>query len=191
MAESYLPVQRAFDSFAEVGRLAVLQELKVRLLANKTKEIQDSAYAFKVADTEDAVLKYFTDKKMISEDESKLIVGTRRIRNKILHCEFDAAVKLIEDVSGKPLSGPSVRVIKLAENASGEDILKSIMGEAVEPIEVKNTTLKEGGLFGWLLDLVQRGGFNEAITQFKRSLEVIDRLTTETAKIAGEKKGSI
>lgn len=189
MADSYPPVQIAFDLFAEVGRLAVMQELKVRLLANKTREIQDSAYAFKVSDTEDAILKYFSDKKMLTEDESKTIVATRKIRNKVLHCEFDAAVKLIEAASGKPLPGPGVKVIKIAENATGEDILKSIFGDAIERKDVKDTTLKEGGLFGWLLDLAQRGGFSAAIEQFKKSLEVIDRLTSETAKMAAGQKG--
>lgn len=175
-------IQAAFDCFAEVGQLAVLQELKIRLLADKTKAIQESAYAFTVAETEDAVVKYFYDKDMISMAESQLIKTTRKIRNKILHCEFDSAIKHIEKLVG-PLPGPSVTMVKLPENSSGEGILNAIFEGISKPRKVSEVSLKEAGLFGWLLDVTQRGGFKAAIEQFQRAISVINRLINETAKL--------
>jgi hypothetical protein len=132
--------------------------------------------------TEDAVIRYFSDKGLLSPDECKLIESTRKIRNKILHCEFDSAIELIEVLAG-PLPGPSVTMIKLPDNTSGEEILNAVFAGVAAPQKVSDATLKEAGLFGWLLDVTQRGGFKVAVEQFRKALLIIDRVIAETARL--------
>ena len=47
---------------------------------------------------------------------------------------------------------------------------------------VPETTKKEGGVFGWFLEISINGSMKEAIETFKKTIQVIDRLGNERAK---------
>lgn len=99
----------SFEIFGEVARLAVLQELKIRLLADKTESIKDAAFEFHAFETEKKVIGLFSQLGHLEPEEAPLLSKTRAIRNKILQCEFSVAVKKIEDFIGSALPGPNVQ----------------------------------------------------------------------------------
>ncbi len=169
------PSDIAIDNFAEVGRLAIRQELKMRLLANKTKEIKDSALAFKLEKVEEAVINHFKISQNISNAEIELLSTSRKIRNKILHCEFDTALKLIENHNKKPLQGPSVKVLHIGDKR-GQDLLDAIFYIANGSKSIEELTENEKDLFGWLMQIQQTGGFKEAYKTFIESNKIIERL---------------
>ncbi len=179
----YPPVQIAFDLFGEVARLAAIQELKIRLLANKTKVIQDSAYEFHVSETSKKIIDHFIRLGPLTAPNAELLSKSQTIRNKILHCEFAVAVKNIESLVGAA-PGPSIHVIKVDPDASGEDLLKTIFaaqeaiatgrqGPQQDAAKMKDRDL---GIFGGLLNIVQTGAIHQAIDIFKRSNNVLDDL---------------
>jgi hypothetical protein len=183
-------VEQAFKEFAEVGRLAVIVELKTRLLANKIPEIQSYAHANRIAETEAALLPYLKEKKLISEGEKEHLEFSRKIRNKIFHCEFESAVDLIEELRGRPLASGVVTGAKLDE-LDGTTILDKIMGfaktvqekrEIKGTFKVEKTTTKEAGVFGWLLEALAKGLLNEGQQVVNESLVVLDRVFDALAK---------
>jgi hypothetical protein len=108
-------VEAAFEEFSEIGKRAVVVELKIRLLANKIPDIQSYAHAKHIVETENALLPYLVEQGLISEQEKKHLELSRRIRNKIFHCEFESAVKLVEELRGEPMSSGAVKGAKLDE----------------------------------------------------------------------------
>lgn len=100
---SHTIVEQAFNGFSEIGKIAVVIELKLRLLSKKFPEIQSSAHAIKISETESALLPLLLENEFITIDEQKHLEQSRKIRNKIFHCEFETAVKLIEELSEKPI----------------------------------------------------------------------------------------
>ena len=163
----------AIEGVAEVGKLAVTQELKLRLLANKTKSIENAAYENKVSDTEEAIVNHFQLAGKISSIEIAQLKISRQIRNKILHCEFDKALKLISELTGKKVDSPVVSVIKTTGLSTAEFLSRMKEGLSKPITEFK---YKEVGLFGWLMQMHGSGGFHEAIGIFKRTNAIIDRL---------------
>ena len=111
--ESHPIVEKAFTEFSEVGRLAVIVELKLRLLTNKIEGIQEYAHVKSIAELESALLPYLVEKKLISEKEKVHLELSRKIRNKIFHCEFEAAVKHIEELRGIQTQKGALTAIKL------------------------------------------------------------------------------
>lgn len=177
-------VEQAFLEFSEVGRIAVVVELKIRLLASKIPKAEESALAHRISDTEATLLPYLVEQKLITEDEKNHIETSRKIRNKIFHCEFESAVDLIEKLRGKPLQSGAITGAKIDE-LEGENILEKILkfAEAVQTgksakgtFKVDQTTTKEAGIFGWLVDAMTKGMLQEGQAVAKESLNVLDRV---------------
>lgn len=172
----------AVGQFSEVGRLAVMQELNTRLLANKTKEIEEAAFEYNLHKVEEAVIAHFKVKQLLSDDEEKLLKASRKIRNKILHCEFDTAMDLVCEFTGKTPKVP-VEMVKFEPGTPGAELLELIQDESKRK-DVDTLSLKEGGLFGWLLQLVMAGILKDAREIFLSSNAVIDRLLDYEPKLA-------
>ncbi|HPI40815.1 MAG TPA: hypothetical protein PLJ21_08410 [Pseudobdellovibrionaceae bacterium] len=180
----YPIVDQAFGEFSEVGRIAVVVELKLRLLANKIPHLQDFALAQRIYDTESAVLPYLVGQGLISDAEKKHIESSRKIRNKIFHCEFESAVRLIEELRGNELSPGIVTAAKIDE-LPGDNILDKILGfaNAVQSgtstsgvFKVEKSTTQEAGIFGWLVEAMAKGVLVEGQKIANESLIVLDRV---------------
>lgn len=169
------PSDIAIENFAEVGKLAIKQELKMRLLANKTEAIKGSAFDKRFGNVEEAVIQYFRKGNHISQFEIDILTKSRQIRNKILHCEFDAAIKLIEEYNQKSLTGPSIKVLHVGD-LSGEDLLTKIKNFDLHARPVEQMNKQDAGIFGWLLQINQKGGFEEAFKIFNLSNKIIEGL---------------
>lgn len=182
--KSYPPVQIAFERFGEVARLAAIQELRIRLLANKTKAIQDSAYEHHVAETNKKIIEHFTQLGHLDQVKSELLTKSQTIRNKILHCKFNTAVKRIEELVGASMQGPPVQVIKVDPNAGGEELLKTIFavqesmatGKPGPHQSASQMSDRDVGIFGGLLNCVQTGAMDAAIQIFEKSNALLDGL---------------
>ena len=175
------PSDIAINKFSEVAALAARQELILRLLANKTKAIKDAAYEYSVADTERRVIKHFSCAGHLDATQSNLLKRSRQIRNKILHCKFNEAVKRIEKLAGRKAPGPTVKVIRVDPDADGGDLLET-MFQAQEDIargrkgsNIEASKIKDD-IFAELLNCVQTGAMDIAIEIFVRSNEVLSTL---------------
>jgi len=184
-------ITQAFELFAEVGRLSVLQELKIRLIANKIEGIENTAFSFSVKTTEEAVYDYFEKSGEIEEDERRFLEHTRKIRNKILHCEFDKALKLIEELGDDKLPSKVVHQVNV-KGLDGEGLLDMIF-HAQEQItngditderikDVSGLKPEEAGLYGWFLHLAASGALNQALKAFEVSQKALNRLSEVHAK---------
>ena len=182
--------QVAFDAFSEVGKHAVIVELSMRLMANKIPELKAYAHANRISETEAALLPYLVEKNLMTEAEKSHLEFSRKIRNKIFHCEFETAVKLIEELRGKPLQKGIVTGAKIDE-LEGKDILEKILnfasgvqsGKAVKgSFKVEESTTVDAGIFGWLLEAHAKGALNEGISVVRESVSVLDRVFNIMAK---------
>jgi hypothetical protein len=184
-------IQLAFDLFAEIGKLSVLQELKIRLVANKIEGIESTAFSFSVKTTEDAVYDYFVNSGELKEDERKFLEQTRKIRNKILHCEFDTALRLIEELGDAKLPTKVVHQLNV-KGLDGEGLLDMIFNaqSQISKGKISDERIKdvsdlkpeEAGLYGWFLHLAASGALNQALKAFEVSNEALNRLSEKHAK---------
>lgn len=171
-------VQDAMDGFAEVGRLAVLQELKIRLLADKTEAIKETSQARSASAPTNAVIDHFAKQNMLTPDEGKLIESTREIRNKIFHCDFLDAMILIERLIGEPLKPSGIRVLQFKSGVALTD-------EA--PKCIRNIPKDEAGIFGPLIQMHSSNGFKLAAKKFEDAIRIIDRVINEAGRQDFEK----
>lgn len=93
------------------------------------------------------------------------LTRTGSLRNR----EFESAVNLIEELRGHPLPSGAVTGAKIDE-LEGKDILEKLVGfaEAAKKgtpakgiFKVDQTTTKEAGIFGCLLDALTKGLLTE------------------------------
>lgn len=158
----------------EAAAGGALFELRVRLLACKTKELQDLADAHKFDQVLRKTMDFFRDR--ITPEESEILELAKKVRNKIVHGDFKAAFwKLKPDPSG-------VKVIKGLENASSEEILVKIFAAAGDSEDAKPVPLtKDVGKFGWLMEAALGGLFQDSMKLNDAAIAVIERVTTDTA----------
>jgi len=187
--KDYPPVQIALDNFGEVARLAAIQELKIRFLANKTNAIADSAYEFSVFETNKKIIEHFSNLGKLDSEKADLLLKSQTIRNKILHCKFNEAVERIEALTGSTAPGPSIQMIKFDPNIGGEELLDTLFkahaaivkGEPGPYKDASTLSDQELGIFGGLMNCTQTGAMHMAIDIFKKSNAVLDELmNTET-----------
>lgn len=184
-------VEDAFSAFSKIGQVAVLVELKFRLLANKIPEVQNYATAKNLSETEAALLPYLLEKGLITESESNHIELSRKIRNKIFHCEFESAVRLVEELRGSSLQHGSVTGARI-DDLPGSNILEKILnfatsvqtGKSIDgTFKVENESTKQAGIFGWLIEAHTKGLLIEGQSIANDSLKIIDRVFDSLAKI--------
>ena len=187
---SYPLVEAAFNEFGEVGRLAVLVELKIRLLTNKITHLQDYAFSHSLSGTEAALLPYLLENKLISEEEKSHLELSRKIRNKIFHCEFEEAVKFIEELRGEKMQSGSVIGAKIDE-LEGDNILEKIIGlagaiqsgkAAKGAFKIESKTTKFAGIFGWLIEAQTKELLVESQKIASQALSIIERVFETLAK---------
>jgi hypothetical protein len=92
-----------------------LYELYMRLLADRVPELQQSAYGERLEGVEGLIVVHFSS--ALTEDEKNDLKLCRKLRNKILHCDFHAARKSWRNL------GPILNLAML-----GERILAGCLG---------------------------------------------------------------
>ncbi len=105
-------------------------------MVNRTTALKGHANAWKLETVEDEVMKYYVPLGIISEEEQRKIGRTRVLRNKILHCEFPAALKEIEALKGGKVD-PSPGLALNVKGKSGGEILQMLLEVQEKGIEAK------------------------------------------------------
>lgn len=156
------------------GEAAVL-ELKTRILADKVPALEKHAHE-RLEHVEDAILRHFAAK--LTPDESTMLSSCRRLRNKLFHCDFRPARDKLHAL-GVPPQTANVQKIDL-RGLDTQGMLDKIAAAAAKTPGsfqyVAQTSTKDGGIFGWLLELGGAGDFLYAISAFRRANSILDRL---------------
>jgi hypothetical protein len=146
---------RAFEKAAGAG---CAYELRLRLLADVIPALRESSMAYRLDDLEKPVVEYFKKQGTLSDGDAKALEACRRVRNKLLHGELDAARKrLIEEADAKIVSVSVMRI--------------DLRTEDVRPVTREGTT--PGNLFGWLMEAANSGDFDEAEKLFRKGEAIV------------------
>jgi hypothetical protein len=165
--------ERQYKAAAAEG---ALYELYMRLLADKVPELQLSAYGERLEDVEGLILVHFSS--ALKEDEKNHLRLCRQLRNKILHCDFHAARKKLEQLGANPQRGNVRRtnISGLSTREMREQIARVMVNAPGSSEYVADLGSRAGTVFGWLLETGGAGDFAKAAQSFARGAEIFDRL---------------
>jgi hypothetical protein len=151
-------------------------ELHMRLLADKVPALQKIAHDRLLKDVETLIVEHFAS--VLTEDEKQTLERCRQLRNKILHCDFKAARKKLQQIGAAPSRG-DVKKIDIS-GLSGKEMLQkltSAAGNVAGTFEyVADLPAGPGSVFGWLIEVGQAGDFVHATDAFRRGVAIVDRL---------------
>ncbi len=150
-------------------------ELSMRMLADKVPELRSFAHK-RFEHIEDEIIKHFGD--LLSDEDRKSLSASRVLRNKILHCDFEAARNKLDELGVSPKRGV-VRKATISPSMPAEEIQRTIRAVAEgHGGELVSNTPGRGpaNLFGWMMELGVGNGFVLARNAFKNADTIIERL---------------
>jgi len=159
---------------AAAGEAAGL-ELSMRMLADKVPELRAFAHK-KFEHIEDEIIKHFGD--LLSDEDKKTLSDSRVLRNKILHCDFEAARNKLDELGLSPKRG-LVRKAAISTSMSAEEIQQRVraVDEGRSGELVSDTPGRApANLFAWMLELAAGNGFVLARNAFEKAGTIIERL---------------
>jgi hypothetical protein len=153
-----------------------LYELQMRLLADKVPELQRAAYGKELKDVEALIIARFAD--ALSDGEKTLLERCRQLRNKILHCDFRAARKKLQELGANPQRG-DVAMVDI-RGLSGQEMAGKIAA-ALSNVPGSSRYVEDlpkgaGKIYGWLFNASRAGDFSRAVESFARGAAIVDRL---------------
>ena len=153
-----------------------LYELRMRLLADKVPALQQSAYGEKLEGVEELIVGHFGS--TLTNEEATLLKRCRQLRNKILHCDFAAARKKLEELGANPQHGNVKRVdIRGLSGREMMDKISNVRANVVGSFQyVGASPASAGAVFAWLIEAAVAGDLKLASDSFARAAEIIDRL---------------
>lgn len=153
-----------YPQYVTVAGLGAMVELRLRLLASKTPELERYAHDQNLEELETRVFDFFS--KYLSEADKAFLKDARGLRNKILHSDFKSSAKKTENITGTKSEALSVYAMKISTG---------------ETRPVSEMSKREGGVFGWLLECAQTGVFQQAAQVFKRADALYNYVSFEHA----------
>ncbi|MDE2104565.1 MAG: hypothetical protein KGL39_45440 [Patescibacteria group bacterium] len=148
------PSDPAYASFAHAAAAACLFELKVRLFADNTTELQ----RFKDEKLEGLVKRLVEHAApTLQEEEVVHLKKCARLRNKLLHADFSKAAGTLLSI-GVELRQGTVYLVDLQDGSVRR---------------VSETTTTDGRVSGWVLEGKSSGAFDAARMFFVRGIDVI------------------
>ena len=170
------PVDVVRSQFKATAGEAAGLELSMRMLADKVPELRPFAHSKKFEDIEDEIIKHFGD--LLSDDDKKTLSASRVLRNKILHCDFEAARNKLDELGLSPKRGV-VRKGTISPSMSAEEIQRTVraIAEGGGGELVSNTPGRgPANLFGWMMELAAGNGFVLSLNAFNNAGSIIERL---------------
>jgi hypothetical protein len=152
------------NQMAQLGALATRQEIELRLLADKTNELEHLAHAQPLQKLEDAFFESFA--KHLEPSEVESIKAGRVIRNKILHGDFKAASLKAASLEAGLMTTTKTYKVDLGSG---------------ETKKVEDLSIEEGKIVGWLIASSQNGFVPAAQKIFNRNIETLVRISSGTA----------
>lgn len=162
MDVSKSPIGQALEAQYKIaaGEAAWL-ELHMRLLVGAHKETK-KLVSSRLEEVEDAIvnmaaqLKFNLPKSEIEE--------LRKIRNKLFHCQFDSFSDLVTKRTGCQPQGAVYQF--------------DINNPTKESISISNTSQKDSGIYGWMLNSLSRGDIDRSKHLFSSMTDKITELAT-------------
>lgn len=170
------PVEIVRSQFKAAAGEAAGVELSMRMLADKVPELRTFTHSRRFEDIEDEIVKHFGT--LLSDEDKKTLSASRVLRNKILHCDFEAARNKLDELGLSPIRGV-VRRATISPSISAEEIQQTIRAVAEgHGGELVSNTPGRGPayLFGWMMELAAGGGFVLAVNAFAKAGTIIERL---------------
>jgi hypothetical protein len=171
-----LPREIFEQQYKAAAAEGALYELYMRLLADKMPELQQSAYGERLEDVEGLIVVHFAS--ALSEDEKNHLKLCRQLRNKILHCDFHAARKKLDELGANPQRGQARRtdISGLSGRQMAEKITRALANASGSSAYVADLGSRAGTVFGWLLEAGGAGDLAKAADVFARGAAIVDRL---------------
>ena len=151
-------------------------ELLVRLLAQKffagesvTRDVADGRKG-------DGLLTLLFGRLEFSSDERLFLPKCNTLRNKLIHCEPDALLRVVRELAPEFTPRSMVRRLTLEEQASGAQILAAIQTQD-GAVDVMNTTSRADGFLGWMIQSASDGTFELATELLRRGMVMVDSKT--------------
>lgn len=169
----------AIEKFSQLGRLATLQELLMRLLADKTKEISCYSQEKILTKVEKEIIRYYAKECFFQEGEADILTLSRKVRNKIFHGDFLEALKIIKELPQFKTVNSSYKFDlgnfdSEVKNFLFLDFYKT--GETEEITQETEFFIRVGGIFGDLIEAYEVGALDIAIKMFDDSNKLLKRL---------------
>jgi hypothetical protein len=148
-------------------------ELAVRLLAQKffagesvTRDIGDRP-------GRDGLLTMLFGRVPFDEGERAFLPKCNTLRNKLIHCEPDALLRVIRELAPDFRPPSLVQQVEIGGTGSGAEILRAL--ETLEgAVDVMTTTSRAEGFVGWMLQAAADGTFRIAVELLQRGMDVLD-----------------
>ncbi|MGC1779277.1 MAG: hypothetical protein WBB34_15135 [Xanthobacteraceae bacterium] len=148
----------------------------MRMLADKLPALRPFTHSRKFEDIEVEIIGYFGT--LLSDEDKQALSAARMLRNKILHCDFEAARNKLDELGLSPKRGV-VRKAMISPSMPAEAIMQTIraVAEGRGGVLISNTPGKaHANLFGWMMELAAGNGFVLALSAFQRAGAIIERL---------------
>jgi hypothetical protein len=168
------------DKFEQQYKAAAAEgavyELRMRLLADKIPALQKSAYGARLEGVEELIVGHFAS--ALAEEEQALLKSCRQLRNKVLHCDFAAARRKLEELGTSPQHGNVKRVdIRGLSGRQTIDKIGDVRANVIGSFQyVGAWPTTAGAIFAWLIEAGVAGDFKLAADSFARAAGVIERL---------------
>jgi hypothetical protein len=157
------PSDRAFGAFAAAAATACLFELKARLFADNTPELQ----RYK-DDPLEALVRRVVEHlgSTLTDDEAVHLRKCARVRNRLLHADFSKAAGTMLSV-GVAIEQGRVQIIDLSDGSVRK---------------VSDTSSADGAVFAWVLEGTSVGTFSSARAFFLRGVALINWLLARVSE---------
>jgi hypothetical protein len=163
------------ESFKEAAAEGAVVELKLRLLAGKVSFLQGYAHQKKLEDIENDLVIHFGG--ALSQTEKETLQLCRQLRNKVLHSDFRAARRKLNELGVATQAGGVVKIelpfVTVAEATRKIEEAKAGRG-GTRVADTSSTD--EGSVYGWFWEAGCAGDFQKASDAFRRAGAIVDRL---------------
>ena len=136
-------------------------ELAVRLLAQKFFAGDSVTRDIATGKKGEGLLPMLFRKIAFRQEEIALLPKCNTLRNKLIHCEPDAVLKIVQELVPKFDPPNLVHQIDFPTDASGSDNLKALTTPN-GAIPVKDTSSRQEGFAGWMIQAAGDGTFDRA-----------------------------
>ncbi len=157
-------------------------ELEVRLTVGRKRpadsvalDIGDKHYK---GNPRPGLLSLLFEQYEFSPKEQEFIRKCNTLRNKLIHCEPDKVQELAMELARGFSPQNLVTNIPIPDDASGADV-KRILTNLEGASPVRNTTARDQGFFGWMLQAAGDGTFSVAAGAIAHATRIIHERTKD------------
>lgn len=140
-------------------------ELSVRILAQKRFPKESIERDIGDRGKSEGLLSLLFREWTFTTEERDFLPVCNKLRNKLIHCEPDVLYKIVQELDPTFHPPPRVTRVKLPGDLS-----------TVEPTHValvKDTTTREDGFVGWMMEAASNGTFAKAMGLLKRGSSIL------------------